>query len=257
MDNQPIPKKVYTCKTHGDWEATLIPSFPPEPGKFITPVCPVCVESEMQEQDRLSGQSRQTAVEKSIGKAGIGKRFHGKTFENYIATSLEQKKALQVAIRWMSSINERIAYGDSLIFHGNPGTGKSHLAAAIVQGALCAGKTALYMSVYDLVFTLRESYKNNAPSFKEELQLLVYPQVLVIDEVGAEIGKGKEDVTPINAVIDARYQAQRPTIIISNLGYADLTAHIGERMISRLREGKGVVVAFDWSDYRIGEQKSK
>ena len=247
-ENQLIQKKIFTCDRHGDWEATLIPSF--EPGKYINPVCPECIDASEQAQDRLSGQTRQSVIESMIGKAGIAKRFQGKTLENYTAATPAQTKAVSVAARWLSSIGARIASGDSLIFHGSPGTGKSHLAAAIVQGALQAGRTALYLSAYDLIFALRASYRPDAPTFQQEIRNLVYPELLVIDEVGAEVGKGQEDVGPLNAVIDARYRAMRPTIVISNMKFDDLKSRIGERMISRLLEGKGVVVAFDWQDYR-------
>ncbi|MBF0099052.1 MAG: ATP-binding protein, partial [Magnetococcales bacterium] len=44
------------------------------------------------------------------------------------------------------------------MFCGGPGTGKTHLAAAMIQAAITVGRTAAYLSVYDLVLLARSTY---------------------------------------------------------------------------------------------------
>ncbi|KAA6208087.1 ATP-binding protein, partial [Avibacterium paragallinarum] len=42
----------------------------------------------------------------------------------------------------------------------------------------------------------------------------------------------------------------KPTILISNLSEDELSRYVGERIIDRMREGKGAVINFDWESYR-------
>lgn len=73
--------------------------------------------------------------------------------------------------------------------------------------------------------------------------------LLVIDEVGASRGSDWE-VQLLHEVIDRRYQAVRPTIVVSNLTTTDLKDYIGERALDRLRQGGGDLVGFTWASVR-------
>lgn len=126
---------------------------------------------------------------------------------------------------------------------------KSHLTAAIIQGAIEAGKTAAYLSTYDLVLIARSTYGNRGgPSLKEELAALTEVDLLALDEVGARTGN--EDGWLLAALIDARYRRQKPTIVVSNLAPQALTEYLGVRVMDRLCEGKGVIVPFAWESHR-------
>ena len=50
--------------------------------------------------------------------------------------------------------------------------------------------------------------------------------------------------------MNGRYEQMRPTIVLSNLVRDELSAYLGARVLDRLTEGGGVVVAFDWDSYR-------
>ncbi|EIG27035.1 hypothetical protein HMPREF1054_2009, partial [Haemophilus paraphrohaemolyticus HK411] len=50
--------------------------------------------------------------------------------------------------------------------------------------------------------------------------------------------------------INERYEAMKPTILISNLSQQELGAYVGERIVDRMREGGGAMIAFDWESYR-------
>ncbi|MNJ56206.1 DNA replication protein DnaC [compost metagenome] len=73
--------------------------------------------------------------------------------------------------------------------------------------------------------------------------------LLVIDEIGCQ--KGSEyELGLLHNIIDRRYQAVLPTVLISNLDPDGLKAYIGDRALDRLRQNGGKVVGFTWSSMR-------
>ncbi|MBF0339433.1 MAG: ATP-binding protein [Magnetococcales bacterium] len=251
-------EQEFCCEQHGAWKGRLLP-HPFQKGETLAPMCPDCIaiaERNRQEEEQLQkGRERQSLIEKKIGQAGIERRFLGKTFSNFLAVNEDQAKALKVAKRYATTLDDRIDQGDCLVFCGRPGTGKSHLASSIIQLAINEGKTAAYLSVYDLILTARSTYGNrNGPTLKEELQALIDVDLLALDEVGVK--SGSEDGWLIASLIDARYRKKKPSIVISNLSPDALEEYLGERIMDRLRDGKGVVVAFCWESHRRQKQPS-
>ncbi|MBF0164450.1 MAG: ATP-binding protein [Magnetococcales bacterium] len=202
----------------------------------------------VEEERQTRGRERQAWLERQIDQAGIERRFQGKTLENYLAESDGQAKALKVARRYLDSLAQRIFGGDCLVFCGGPGTGKSHLIAGIISGAIQAGRTAAYLSVYDLILMARSTYGRGDSTLKELLGPLFEVDLLALDEVGAKVGS--EDGMLIATIIDSRYARQKPTLVATNLAPSALEEYIGARLFDRLLEGKGVVVPFDWPSHR-------
>lgn len=248
--------RTFNCKIHGGYQGFPVPNFlnVSENGRYLDPVCPDCDQDRVdriQESDRAEiARRRQLWVEKQIGVCGIHRRFRGKTLENYTTSTHEQRAALAVAERYLSTLQERVYAGDCLIFCGGPGTGKSHIATAIVSEAIRNYLTSAYLTVTDLVLIARSTYhKKSATTLREELTALSRLDLLVIDEVGQQVGR--EDQWLLFHVIDTRYREKKPTILISNLDIPGLTAYVGERVIDRFAEGSGVIVPFNWPSYRV------
>lgn len=78
---------------------------------------------------------------------------------------------------------------------------------------------------------------------------MVEPDLLILDEVGVQHGSDTEKLI-LFEIINGRYEAARPTIVISNLDAAGLEQFLGERAFDRLREGGGRLVVFDWESHR-------
>ncbi|VFR32492.1 DNA replication protein DnaC [plant metagenome] len=91
----------------------------------------------------------------------------------------------------------------------------------------------------------RDSKENEA----DAIARLVEPDLLVLDEVGVQFGSETEKMY-LFEIINGRYEALKPTIVISNLAKDALTEYLGERVVDRLREGGGRMVIFDWPSYR-------
>ena len=88
-----------------------------------------------------------------------------------------------------------------------------------------------------------------------ESQLEFYRELpfLIIDEVTEGCGKGAYPADwerhLFRVLIDARYQANRSTLIITNRNKAELIERLGEPAIDRLSEN-GIFLAFNWPSYR-------
>jgi len=70
----------------------------------------------------------------------------------------------------------------SLIFIGNPGTGKTHLAIALGIKALSKNYKVFFTSVSEMLYQLHTSKADN--SYYKKLQDYLSPDLLILDELG-------------------------------------------------------------------------
>ncbi|MGA5631406.1 ATP-binding protein, partial [Streptomyces lydicamycinicus] len=127
-----------------------------------------------------------------------------------------------------------IAQGRSLLIVGTTGTGKTHQAYGAVRSLLLAGVRLRWKAITaaDLYAELRPRPGHDG---ERELMDLSRCPLLIIDDLGA--AKGSEWTEEITMrLINRRYNEMLPTLVTTNLGMADLRAHIGDRVASRLTE---------------------
>lgn len=131
-------------------------------------------------------------------------------------------------------IEEYPARERGLLFYGDSGTGKTHLAVAALRALILEkGVRGLYVNLLELVQRLMMSFEAGGAARQEILDPVVEADVVVLDELGA----GK--VTPwvldlLYFVINSRYMSRRLTLCTTNYKdgpvsevdlHADLTAN--------------------------------
>ncbi len=161
-------------------------------------------------------------------------RYQHSTFENYVPENLKSDQMLELCKSYKADKN--------LLMLGKTGTGKTHLACAIIDQMLRIKSNAnvQYVKFYDLS---EIKVKNNAL-----YQKILYCKLLIIDEYGHSTTDFKTSL--MTELIDKRYDALGFTVIISNLVLKDFKSYISPQLNSRL--GQDIQVQnFDWEDYRL------
>lgn len=238
-----------TCAKHGtEYERREVA------GVFLG--CPQC-EDERAQAWRDNDAERQRTAERTrwaekLERAGIPKRFQSKTLDAYVPTIDGQRNALAWARSYAGGFGDTMASGRSALLIGKPGTGKSHLAIGIALHVLEHGGTAWYGTVQQAVRSVKDTWgKRSSKSEGEAIASLTKPDLLVLDEVGVQFGTTFEQNLLFD-VLNDRYADMRPTILLSNLDADAVKEFLGERVLDRMREDGGKVMAFDWESYRAG-----
>ncbi len=241
------------CDDHGPFSQKINVIF----GKEFKTGCPECSRIRAEEEDaRKLAQESMVArlrMAEKLGAALIPKRFIGKTFEGYIATSPEQKEALRICRKYADVFAEISETGRCLLLLGKPGTGKTHLAVSIANEIMSTtSATAVYRTVGSLLQAIRATYDRSVEQTESQIfASMIQPSLLILDEIGATKEKPSDfELSTLFTIINGRYEQQRPTIIVSNLKAEELPAAMGDRCVDRLREGGGIAVKFDWESQR-------
>jgi DNA replication protein DnaC len=230
------------CATHGDYLESgqrLLGE------RVIWSGCKQCkeIKSALGEERKLRRKG-----EMRLNQAGIPLRFRGRSFDNFIAESPEQKNALAVAECFARNFAHHVNSGSSLIFSGRAGTGKSHLALAIAQ-AVMARHSVMYLNAMDALRMIRDTWrKGSLRSETEVLNWLGSIDLLIIDEVGVQHGTDSEQVLMFD-IINRRYRDMKPSIFLTNLGTRGFSEFITERSYDRLKECS-TWVTFNWDSHR-------
>lgn len=239
------------CPSHGPFVSTgfKVPGLSRE----IWSQCAACAAEEAAQRQREEAaaalQRQRAAREAAIGEADIPPRFHARDFDAFKADTDEKRRGLTIARDFAEQFPEVHSKGAGLVFAGLPGTGKSHLAAAILL-ALVDRYAVRYTTCMGLIRMVRDTWRRDSDvSERAALRMLCEDlDLLVIDEVGAQYGTDGEQ-NLIFEVMDRRYSGMRPTILLTNQDKDGFKTFVGDRVFDRLRETSRWV-AFDWPSYR-------
>jgi len=203
------------------------------------------------EQKAQADARKAKSIADRIASCRIPDRFADKSFWDYSPSSGGQRSNLEKCQDYAENFDTHYADGRCLILSGTVGTGKTHLAIAILKDAVeKQGYTGKYWTVNGLLQVIRSSYeKDSGFSESDVIASVTDTHLLVLDEVGATKQSEFEMATLFN-IINSRYEWKLPTIIISNLGPKQIGEAIGERCFDRLREGGGECLVFQGESNR-------
>ena len=149
---------------------------------------------------------------KPRGRKGLGEMH---------ATSLEQ------------SFNQARNYAQGLngwlLLQGGYGCGKTHLAAAVANFAVGMGVPTLFLTVPDLLDTLRFAYNDQDTTFEQRFDEIRNAKLLVLDDFGTQNATGWAQ-EKLFQIVNYRYINKFPTVVTTNLALDEIEARIRSRL---------------------------
>ena len=157
------------------------------------------------------------------------------TFENFSPAGNERAKFMSGQERE----NLRVAFEKSedfarhhqgwLLLEGGYGCGKTHLAAAVANFAVSNGVPTLFITVPDLLDSLRFAYDDPETTFEQRFEDIRNSGLLILDDFGTQ------NATPwaqekLFQIINYRYINKLPTVITTNLMLDEIEARIRSRL---------------------------
>lgn len=242
------PASTKLCEKHGYYESR----------NLCGPVwskCPTC-SAEVAAKEVAAKEVEKRSAKKSdwqerIGGAGIPERFRSRSLRNYVAETPEQHRALAFANSYADGFDDVLKTGKSAIFTGMFGTGKTHLACGIGLRIMQRdSRTVLFTTTLRAIRRIKETWHKSATETETQaIAALVFPDLLILDEVGVQFGSETEKLILFD-IMNERYEKRRPTLLLSNLTIDEVREYLGERVFDRLREDGGECIPFDWESYR-------
>jgi DNA replication protein DnaC len=143
-----------------------------------------------------------------------------------------------------------------LVFMGETGCGKTHLAAAIVNYRYEIGKPALFVVVPDFLDHLRSAFNPESKvSYDELFESVKTAPLLVLDDFG-EQSTNPWVKEKLYQLINYRYNSRLPTVITTRLSLDEIMNEVDSSISSRLVDRKvSVTFGIIAPDYRT-ERKS-
>jgi DNA replication protein DnaC len=215
---------------------------------YYHPCTPECEKKNERREWELMRRDARVAVLRE--RSGLSKRMKGYTLGNFRPTVSNAAGRARVKVdEYLDTWEENREVGKGLYFCGGVGTGKTHLAVAVMNELIRKKRTpSLFVTVPELLDNLRETYNKPGRNLDEWMDAVQNAEFLVLDDLGSE--RTTEWVRErIFVIVNHRYREALPTVFTSNIGPKDLAEQLGERTASR------IIAMCDWialegDDYR-------
>lgn len=201
--------------------------------RWVQPICECEKQAKMEEVNRLVRAKEENEVRELFSISNIGDKYLNASFENFEVRP-GSEKAYKIAKHYAEHFEE---YGpESIMIWGEPGNGKTHLAAAVHNHLTEQGKVVVFISMPELLNKIKATFNyNNKETEQQILKALNICDLLIIDDLGAEKTSDWVQET-VFTIIDGRYRRQKPIMATSNIRPADLIDKIGKRAYDRILE---------------------
>jgi DNA replication protein DnaC len=242
-------------------------------------VCPECGGTgwRIHEKGGLSGAERCDCfkvhrAERLAEAANIPANYAKASFETFLLNRFDKQEEGRLQDAYVAAHNfaERFPKNTEkpgLLFVGQTGTGKTHLAVSVMRRLMQKGFETVFFGYQELLEKLKSSYDPAyGAALRESYQRALECEILVLDDLGAYRATDWV-LDTVTHLITVRCNERRPVIATTNLleGRGDLTRktasgetetryllgeRIGERARSRLMEMCTVIRMHGISDYR-------
>ncbi|HNR03285.1 MAG TPA: ATP-binding protein [Bacillota bacterium] len=152
--------------------------------------------------------------------------------ENGISPLKNMQEIYKKCIDFVEQFDE---HNKNLFFIGSPGLGKTFLCNSIAKDLLDKGRSVIYMTVPDLIDTMRK-YKfdfDKEENYAHYLNEIYNCDLLIMDDLGTELSTQFSNQAIYN-ILNKRIVNMKKMIISTNLSGVDFQSTYSERIVSRI-----------------------
>jgi len=186
-----------------------------------TPVTELLERLFTQEADALI----QRRIERRIKQSKLPERKLLVDFDFSFQKGLDKARIMEIA--GLDFVKRK----QGLILAGNSGTGKSHIAKAILLIGCMKTYSCRYTTAADMLRELLASLADD--TLEKKLKRYLSPDILLIDEVGFDRLEQQDayNANLFHKVIDGRY-CKKTTILTTNIDFKQLGDYLGDPVIT-------------------------
>lgn len=181
----------------------------------------------------------------------MGVRYYDVTLDSFVAKEPKQEAVVSQLRELAKVLPEHSRKGGGIVFIGPMGTGKDHLAAAMLTLAASVHHMTVGWCDGQLLFQeFRDRIGENQRE-DEKIRELVRPDILLISDPIPQSGSISDfQHSVLWRVIDTRYRNLSPTWVTMNVsGRDEAEKRLGAQMVDRLGDG-AVNIICAWGSYR-------
>jgi DNA replication protein DnaC len=186
----------------------------------------------------------QKLIDRAYNLSNLTNTLEKENFHNFnidlFSTESFEKEALSPRQNMMHLLNTSEGFvlnfqdpsTKNLLFYGPTGLGKTYLANCVAKALLDRGYIVIYQTSFKMIEVLEDLRFRRSES-KEEYNLLFGADLLIIDDLGAELTNSFTNSELFN-LINSRILREKKIMISTNLSPMELAERYDDRIFSRL-----------------------
>ncbi len=194
----------------------------------------------------------QRRIERRIKQSKLPERKLLADFDFTFQKGLDKARIMEIA--GLDFVKRK----QGLILAGNSGTGKSHIAKAILLIGCMKTYSCRYTTAADMLRELLASLADE--TLEKKLKRYLSPDILLIDEVGFDRLEQHDayNANLFHKVIDGRY-CKKTTILTTNIDFKQLGDYLGDPVITTAIVDRmvhhSIIINIDGPSWRLHESQ--
>jgi len=199
-----------------------------------------------------AGALTERQIERRIREAKLPERKLLADFDFAFQTGVDKRQIMELAT--LSFAGRR----QGVVIAGNSGTGKSHIAKALLLAGCRKNFRCRYVTASAMLRELLAGLADD--TLEQKLKRFLSPEILLIDEVGFDRLEQHDakNACLFHKVIDGRY-CKGSTIITTNIDFKELGDYLGDPVITAATVDRmvhhSVIITIQGPSWRLHESK--